>query len=113
MLLPGLQLPGADHRVFHGIGIPVRKVRDHHHVLREALRHREGLGERSEQEVSKLERRTNDDVGVVELPRHQAAAIPPSKQTLPTTLGNTAELGNQGADVRECHRVIVAPRSCC
>ena len=52
MLLPGLQLPGADHRVFHGIGIPVLKVHDHHHVLREALRHREGLGERLEQEVS-------------------------------------------------------------
>lgn len=110
-LLPGLQLPGADHRVFHGIGIPVLKVRDHHHVLREALRHREGLGERLEQEVSRLERRTNDDVAVVELPRHQAAAIPPIKQALPTTLGDTIELGSETTEVRDRHRVIVAGRS--
>ncbi len=64
-----------------------------------------------EQEVSKLERRTNDDVAVVELPRHQAAAIPPIKQALPTPLGDTVELGSQAAEVRECHRVIVACRS--
>jgi hypothetical protein len=89
----------------------MRTVRDHHHVLREALRHREGLGERLEQEVSKLERRTNDDVAVVELPRHQAAAIPPMKQALPTTLGDAVELGSQAAEVRERHRVIVACRS--
>jgi hypothetical protein len=35
-----------------------------------------------EQEVSKLERRPNDAVAVVELPCHQAAAIPPIKQAL-------------------------------
>ena len=107
-LLPGLQLPGADHRVFHGICIPVLEVRDHHHVLREALRHREGLGERPEQVVSELERRTDDDVAVVELPRHQAAAIPPIKQALPTTLGDTVQLGSEATEVRERHRVIVA-----
>ena len=39
-----------------------------------------------------LERRTNDDVAVVELPRHQAAAVPPIKQALTTTLGDTVEL---------------------
>ncbi|HEX3326172.1 MAG TPA: hypothetical protein VHV50_04175, partial [Actinomycetota bacterium] len=61
------------------------------------------LGERLEQEVSKLERRTNDDVAVIELPRHQAAAITPMKQALPTTLGDTVELGGQAAEVRERH----------
>jgi hypothetical protein len=33
------------------------------------------------------------------------------KQALPTTLGDTVELGSQAAEVRERHQVIVAGRS--
>lgn len=111
VLLRGLQLPGPDHCVLYGIGVSLLEIRDHHHVLREPLRHREGLGERVEQQVSKLERCTNDDVAAVELPRHQTAAIPPGTQPIPTTLGDTLELGGQVAEVSELHRVIVARRS--
>ena len=91
-----------------GIGIAVLEIGDDHHVLREALRDRERLGERLEQEVSKLERRTNDDVAVVELPRHEAPAIPPIEQAVASSLGDTVELRSQAAEVRERHRAIVA-----
>jgi hypothetical protein len=47
-------------------------------------------------------------VAVIELPRHEAAAIPPMKQAVPTALGDTVELGRQAAEICEPHQVIVA-----
>jgi hypothetical protein len=54
-LLAGLQFPGANDRVFDGICVPGLDVGDDHHVLRVALRHRERLGERMQEEVSEVE----------------------------------------------------------
>src|SRR6266516_5782915 len=88
----GLQLPGADDRVFYDIRIPVLEVGDDHHVFGEAGRHRERLGERLEQEIAKVERRSDDDVAVVELPGDQAPAVPPVEQALSVSLGDAVKL---------------------
>jgi len=110
-LLAGLQLPGADNSVFYGICIPVLKVGDDHHVVGEALWHRERLGERLEQEISEVERRTDDDVAVVELPPDQAPAVPPVEQPVAAMLGDAVELSGQAAKVGDPHQIMVASPS--
>ena len=40
-------------------------------------------------------------MALVELPRDQAPAVPPIEQAVPTTLGDTVELGGQAAEVRK------------
>jgi hypothetical protein len=107
-LLPGLQLPGADDSVFYRICIPAFEVSDDHHVLGEAARHRERFGERLEQEVSEAERRTDDDMAVIELPGDQSPAVPPVKQAAAARLGDAVELSCEAAHVVELHRVMVA-----
>jgi hypothetical protein len=104
LLLAGLQLPGADNGVFYGICIPVLEVGDDHHAVGEAPWHRERLGERAEQEVSEVERRTDDEVAVVELPRDQAPAVPPVEQPVAAPLGDTVELAGQAAEVGDPHQ---------
>ena len=96
-------------------GIPVLEVGDDHHVLGEAPWHRERLGEGVEQEISEVERRADDDVAVVELPRDQAPAIPPVEQPVAATLGDTVELGGEPAEVGDPHQVMVASQKadCC
>src|SRR6476659_1714727 len=104
-LLAGLQLPGADDSVFDRLGVPVLEVSDDHHVLGEAVRHRERLGERSEEEIPRVERRADDDVAAIELPRHQAAAVPPIEQAVAAALRDAVELTSQVAEVGEPHRM--------
>ena len=84
-LLTRLQLPRGDDCVLDDILVPVLEVRDDH-VLREAFRHRERLRERLEQEIAKVERRTDDGVAGVELPRDQPAALSPVEPAIAATL---------------------------
>ncbi len=51
--------------------------------LANRLRNRECLGKRPVQEVSELERRSDDDVVVVELSHNQPAVVPPVEQAVP------------------------------
>lgn len=63
-----------------------------------------------EEQVPEGERRADDDVAVVELPRDEAAAVAPVEQTLAATLDDTLELSGQPADVRGPHRPMLARR---
>jgi hypothetical protein len=90
--------------------IPVLEVGHDHHVLREARRHREGLGERMEQEIAEVERRSDDDVAVVDLPSDQASAVSPVEQAAAPTLGDPVKLSSQAADVGEPHHLMLAGR---
>jgi hypothetical protein len=69
----------------------------------------ECLGERPLQEVSGVEGRANNNVPVVELSGHQAAAVAPVEQAVASPLGNPFELTGETAHVRELHRCILAP----
>jgi hypothetical protein len=61
----------------------------------------------------KFERRTDDDVAAVALPRDQAPAVSPVEQVAAATLGDTVELSSQSADVGEPHHPMLAgPRAC-
>jgi hypothetical protein len=104
----GLQFPGADDGVLNGISIPVLDVGDDHHVPGEALGHRERIGERLEQEIAKVKRCSDDDVGVVELPGHQAPAVSPVEQAVATTLGDPVKLSRQTAEMGELHHAMLA-----
>jgi tetratricopeptide (TPR) repeat protein len=106
---PGLKLPRADDRILVGMGIPGLEVGHHHHVLCEASRDRECLGERPLQEVPGVEGRANNNVPVVELSGHQAAAVAPVEQAVASPLGDPFELTGETAHVRELHRCILAP----
>jgi hypothetical protein len=75
--LAGLQLPGDDDGIFDGVCVAVFEVGDNHHVLGEPSRHRERVGERVDEKVSELERRSDDNVAVIELPGDHASAVPP------------------------------------
>ena len=55
------------------------------------------------QEIAEVERRTDDDVAAVQLPRDQAPAVSPVEQAVAATLGDTVELSSQSADVGEPH----------
>ena len=44
------------------------------------------------QEVSEVERRTDDDMAVVELPCDQAPTVPPIEQAVAATFGDAVEL---------------------
>lgn len=79
-----------------------------HHVLGEAVGYREGLGERVDQEVPELERRADDDVAVVELPRDETPAVPPVEHAAATLLADALELSGEAAEVGELHAGIVA-----
>jgi hypothetical protein len=103
-----LELPSADHGIFDGVGVAVLEVGDDHHVLGKAWWHGECLGERSLQEVSEIERRTNDDVPVVELSSHETALVPPVEQPSRGTLGDSFELGGEAAQVFKPHPFMVA-----
>lgn len=61
-----------------------------------------------EKKVPKVERRANDDVGVVELPRDQAPVIPPVEETSSTGLGDAVELGGEAAEVFRLHKLMLA-----
>ena len=74
------------------------------------IRHRERLGERLEQEIAEVERRTDHDVAVVELPRDQPPAVSPVEQALAATLSDPVELSSQTAYVGEPHRFMLAGR---
>jgi hypothetical protein len=103
-----LELPSADDGVFDGVGVAVLEVGDDHHVLGKAWWDGERLGERSLQDVSEVERRTNDDVTVVELSSHEAAAVPPVEEPSRGALGDSFELGGEAAQVFRPHPFIVA-----
>src|SRR5262249_28225484 len=85
---------------------------DDHHVLREARRHGERFGERSEEEIPGVERCADDDVAVVELSRDQSPAVPPVEQTVAATFGHTVELGGQAAEIGDLHRAMPACPPC-
>jgi len=63
----------------------------------------ERLGKRVEQKVPELERRADDDLGLVELPRDKAPAVPPVEQPFATALGDAVELSCQTTEVFERH----------
>ena len=109
-LLSGLQLPRGDDRVLHGVGIPVLEVGHDHHVLREPARGRERLGKGPQQQVAELERRPDDDVRVVELPRHESPVIPPLEQALAAALGDAVELSGEAAEIVHHPPVRMMPR---
>jgi hypothetical protein len=54
-----------------------------------------------EQEIAELERRADDDVAVVDLPRDQAPSVSPFEEAVAAALGDTVELSSQAADVGE------------
>jgi hypothetical protein len=53
------------------------------------------------QEIAELERRANDDVTGVELPRNQAPLVPPVEEPVAMPLDNPVELGDQAAQIVE------------
>jgi hypothetical protein len=65
------------------------------------------------QEIAEVERRTDDDVAAVQLPRDQAPAVSPVEQAVAATLGDTVELSSQSADVGEPHHLMLAGHRAC
>ena len=103
-----LELPSSDDRVLDGVRVAVLEIGDDHHVFGKASWDGECLGERLAQEVSEIERRTDDDVTVVELSSHQTPAVPPVEQASPGTLGDSVELGSEPTQVFKPHQFMVA-----
>jgi hypothetical protein len=101
--LAGLELPGGDDGIFDDFRVAVFEVGDDHHVLGEASWHRERVGERVKQEVSEVERCTDDDVAVVELSGDQASSVSLLEQAVAAALGDTLELSREAADVGGRH----------
>jgi hypothetical protein len=61
-----------------------------------------------EQKIPEVERSADHDVGVVELPRDQAPAIPPVEKASPAALGDTVELSGHPAEVFGLHNLMLA-----
>jgi dihydrodipicolinate synthase/N-acetylneuraminate lyase len=60
-----------------------------------------------EQEVSEVERCTDDDVAVIELSGDEAPSVPPLEQAGAAALGDTFELSRETADVGVRHAAII------
>src|SRR5690349_8729868 len=109
--LAGLQLPRTDDGVFDRLGVPVLEVSDDHHVLGEASGHGERLGERSDEEIPRVEGRADDDVAAIELPGDQAAVVAPIEQSVAAALRDAVEPSGQRAEIGEQHRMHASKTS--
>jgi hypothetical protein len=54
-----------------------------------------------EQEVPELERRADDDVALVELPRDQAPVVAPVEEPFAASLDDAVQLGDEAAQILE------------
>ena len=100
-LSAGLQFPRCENGVLDRVSDPVLEVGDDHHVLGESRGHGERLRERLDDEIPEVERSTDDDVTLVELPCDEAPPTPPLDQPRATALDDSVELASEPTDVRD------------